>query len=68
MGPPDATFGEVVVVIESMGLDELVTDTRVVGERREDDRLVSGGTPSLVENVSDGLGTERATLVRVTDG
>src|SRR6202453_206800 len=68
MGPPVATSGEVVVVIESMGLDELVTDTRVVGERREDDRLVSDGTPSLVEHVSDGLGTERATLVRVTDG
>jgi hypothetical protein len=63
-----ALSGEVVVVVEAVGLNDLVADARVVGDRPVDDGLLSVGAPTLVKNVSDGLGAERATRMRVADG
>jgi hypothetical protein len=69
MGPVRyAACGEVVVVVESVWLDDLVSNARVVGERGQDDGLVAVSASPLVEHVSDGLGAEGASLVRVVDG
>ena len=51
-----------------MWLDDLVSNARVVGERGQDDGLVAVSASPLVEHVSDGLGAEGASLVRVVDG
>src|ERR1700733_4441896 len=59
---------EVVVVVEAVRLDDLVSDARVVGERGKDDGLPAFGAPPLVEDMRDGLGAERATVVRVEEG
>jgi hypothetical protein len=58
---------EVVVGVEAVGMDDLVADARVVGQRDHHDGLFTVGAAALVEDVSDGLGAERAALVRVAD-
>ncbi len=63
-----SAYGEVVVVVEAVGLDDLVSDARVVGERGHDDGLLAIGAPPLVQDVRDGLGAERAAVVRVAEG
>ena len=69
MSPLRATArDEVVVVVEAVRLDDLVSDAWVVGERGKDDGLLAFSAPPLVEDMRDGLGAERATVVRVEEG
>ena len=51
-----------------MRLDDLVADARVGGERGGHDGPLAVRASSLIEHVSDGLGAERASHVRVADG
>jgi hypothetical protein len=59
---------KVVVVVEAVRLDDLVSNAGVVGGGSNDDGLLAFGAPSLVHDVRDGLGAERAPRVRVVNG
>src|SRR5690349_16073898 len=50
--------GEVVVVVEPVGLDDLVADPGVVGQGEDDGRLAAVRATALVEDVRDGFGAE----------
>lgn len=48
-------------------MDDLVADARVVRQRNHDDGPLTVGPSALVEDVRDGLGAERAAVVRIAD-
>ena len=48
-------------------MDDLIADARVVRQRDHHDGPLTVGAAALVEDVSDGLGAERAAVMRIAD-
>jgi hypothetical protein len=59
---------EDVVGVEAMRLDDLIADARIVGQRGAEDGLRPLGAAALIEDVSDRLGAEGASRMRVAKG